>query len=365
METRGMLDFIFKVNIYVNNVAQTVGTAFIIGSNYAITAKHVIEKCGKNKFILESYNLLTKVENCFEYCSLKVKEHYVDIAIIKFSDKIDFCTNFLPLISSRMELYSNYSTYGYPQINRYDKFFISGEVISPENKLSIINSSGEYKDISLYSGVSGAPLVIDNEIYGIISDEIYGTQVTLPQLMSSNFSDINSYIESLDDLDENTKRLQDFLKEYCKKEKIKSRKLDPYYNKYDAEYSKIKDKRNISEKILSVCESFPPKKLMSWQRRVVYARTELENLTTEQQKAIIMAVFFPCITYIDENIDTDLFTNEEISKCIDNLKTEAKKFIEDRKKDYDYGVNNTELIENIIFNLIDTCFLSFDSYLEE
>lgn len=365
MEECKLLSFILRVNIYVNKVIKTIGTAFIVGNNYAITAKHVIEKCGKNNFYLESYDTKHKIEKCCEYCSLKVKEQNIDIAIIKFEDECVFCTEFLPLSKLDVKLKSDYCTYGYPQINEYKKQYISGKVISPENKLSIDDSTGEYKDISLYSGVSGAPLVINDIIYGVISNEIYGTQVTLPELISSNFYHTIKYLDTLGELDDNKKILSCFLKEYCKIQNEKIENIDPYYNRYDIEYSKLKDKRNISEKILSVCKDFNPKKLRSWNRRAVFAREEMLELTTEQRKAIVMAVFFSCISYIDEEMENDLTSSEEISQCIDNLKKRAKQFVQDRKKDYDYGFNNTELIENIIFNIIDTCFLSFDSYLEE
>ena len=128
------------------------------------------------------------------------------------------------------------------------------------------------------------------------------------------------------------------------------------YSKADVEFAwefgKRKNKHTNSEGILK-----------SWRRKCVNARIELETLNSNQRKALIMAVYYPCIDYIDEYIsEIDDFSQESIRRYIDELKNEAVRVIEERKKDYNYGVKNNIIVENLIFELIDSCFLSFESY---
>ena len=58
-----------------------------------------------------------------------------------------------------------------------------------------------------------------------------------------------------------------------------------------------------------------------------------------------MAVYYPCIDYIDEYIsEIDDFSQESIRRYIDELKNEAVRVIEEIKKDYNYGVKNNIIV---------------------
>lgn len=367
MERRKLVNFIVKIKIYKNNTdEEVIGTAFLVNSSYAITAQHVIEKCKGHAFELEAYDGIHKITNCNVEYGLKITEKNIDIALIKLTSVDSFFNQFLNMCSEKKVLKDEYQTYGYPILNGSEAFYLSGNVLSPEGRLTIFNSTGEQVQCSLYSGVSGAPLIINNMIYGVISDEVLTTNITLPELYSSDFYKIIEYFESLAELDKGQVKLYRFLKDNCKNNVEDAEELDPDYLMYEMEYSNIKDKRNLREKVLSVCPEFRSLTLTNWERNCVRARNELDRVTSNQKKALIMAVFYPCIDYIGDKLAVGMLSSDsDLINYISELKKEVNRYVTERKKDYNYGLENIIVLENIIFNLIDSCFLSFDNYLKE
>jgi len=367
MESSELLNIIYKVKVYIENKEyKTIGTAFLINNTYAVTAKHVIENCNGKRFILETYDGNQTIIDCNIECGVKILEKGIDIAIIKFKREEDGLNDYLSLGNENIRLCDPYETYGYPELNNSNEWYISGKVISPEGRLSISNSTGVINEgYSLYSGVSGAPFIINKMIFGVINTENITTSITKPELMVSNFNTAISYLSSIE-RDNEEEKLYGFLSKYCRKKANKLKNIDPFYIMYDDEYSKIKDKRNLESKVLSVCPTFSDELLKIWQRKCLQARIELETLPSEYKKAILMAVFSPCIEYIGEKLNDSRLLNEtNLIKCIEELKKETSEYVNNRKHDYDFGVENIIIFENTIFNLIDSCFLSFDSYLKE
>lgn len=117
-------------------------------------------------------------------------------------------------------------------------------------------------------------------IYGVISDEVLTTGITLPELNSSDFFKVIEYFESLIELDEKQINLYRLLKDNCKNKKHDNDTIDPDYLMYETEYSSIKDKRNLREKVLSVCPKFRDLTLANWERNCVRARNELDRVTS-------------------------------------------------------------------------------------
>lgn len=362
-----LLEFIFKVKVILEDKSEkVVGTAFIIDDKYAITAQHVVEECKIGTMILESYDGKHIIRECLEECALKVEEKGIDIAVIRYQYDGIVYNQLLKLSNNEVNLFDNYETYGYPKYNNFNEFYISGEVISPEGRMSIKNSTGDHSDISLYKSVSGAPLIINNTIRGVIISENVTSCITKPELNACEFDILINYLNS-NDMDENNKKLLIILTEFCEKTKDKIKnKIDPFFKLYDIEYKNIKNKKNLSEKVTSKCSDFPKKVLSSWNRKCVQARIELENISSDEKKAILMVVFSSCIEFIDEKLSiSDISSPEELIKNIEALKKQTIKYVQERMKDYSYGIGNMIIFENTIFNLIDSCFLDFDSYDEE
>lgn len=362
------LKFVLKLQICEGDKKNIIGTAFLINSSYAITAEHVIERCNGQAFELVTNDGEFKITNCIVEYRMKIKERNIDIALIRFNSVGSYFNQCINLSGESPKLKDSYETYGYPQLNKFDAQYISGEIISPEGRMSIYNSTGEHAGISLYQGVSGAPLIIDGLIYGIISDEGITTRASKPELFSSNFADIIKYFDEEISLDKEQKALYKILKDNSKKNIVIPNNIDPDYDMYDNEYATLKDKRNLSEKVLTVCPQFNEKILDIWKRNSVSSRNELESgrISSDQKKAIIMAVFMPCIEYINEELINNTFSDENVLRdCIAKLKIKVLNHVVERKKDYNYGIENNKVFENTIFNLIDLCFLSFDDYVKE
>lgn len=363
-----LLDFIFKVKIVIGNGDEkNIGTAFIVDKMYAVTAQHVIDGCDEGKLILESSDGTHRILECSVECSLRIEEKFIDIAIIKYNYSTELHEEKYSLCSDEVMINDEYKTYGFPKLNKNNEFYISGDVVSPEGRLSIMDSTGEHKAIALYKGVSGAPLIIGSSIKGVISEELLTSKIHKPELFSCQFCNVIEYLKSSELLGDEGK-VYNFLERYCKKNISNIDKLDPFYKMYDDEYVNIKDKKNLSEKILKECPDFPKSIIKSWSKKCVQARLDLniKGISSNQKKAILMVVFYSCTEYIEEElISLDISRVEQLRQCINELKSKTIRTVTERLKDFDYGVSNMITFENTIFNLIDSCFLSFDSYLEE
>lgn len=361
MSRNNLLNFIFKV---VEKSSNTIiGTAFIINKHYAITASHVLNKYSDSEWLLQNYDNKIQIIDCKKYCSLYDPEELIDIYIIELKYEYGEFNDIIPISKNEVNIHNNYETYGYPRLNGGKELYISGKVISPEGRLDIYNSTGSNDEgAELYDGTSGAPLIINDNILGIISNEISSTYVSKPELLSSNFSNILSYLENKEDITREEKKLIEFLNEHCDSNNLSS-SLDPFYEEYDYYYSDIKDKKNITEKIESACPNFSNRVLSNWRRKSKLAEIELNRVSSKERKALLMAIFFPCIEYLEEKIlNNEDLKEDEIKEYIEILKDKAIKFVNDRRKDYNYGLNNDTVVENTIFMLIDSCFLSFESY---
>lgn len=363
MEKRKSLNLIFKVVRVGEGLNESIGTAFLVDKNYAITACHVLKKCLGYEWFLESYDGNIIICDLDNYCSIYNTEQFIDISVIKINEDLSTPDKYIDICNGNINTGVEYYSYGYPELNDGEELFLSGKVLSPEGTLSIDDSAGNSDAISLYDGVSGSPLIINDIIYGLISNEIPSTIVTKPKLIAVYIYNIVSYLENKLNLSEDELTLKKFMEKYCKSNGIIDRCIDPLYKEYDNEFKLINNKKNLDEKIKSVCPDFPEQILKVWRRKCVRARLELDTINSKQRKALIMAVYSPCIDYIDEYInDIDKMDEDGIRGYIDILKKEAIKFIEERKKDYNYGIENIIVVENLVFELIDSCFLSFESY---
>lgn len=143
-----------------------------------------------------------------------------------------------------------------------------------------------------------------------------------------------------------------------------SSKFDPNFEEWSSillEKEEEKDVRNLKEKILDVCESFPDRSLKFLSREATTAKSEIKSLNTKQLNALKFRVYESMGDFFEYQCELkENYTKEELKEIIGLLKTYAINGIQDLKKDYDYGLKNEKIIEKIVIMLIDECFYSFE-----
>ncbi|WP_147310716.1 hypothetical protein [Pseudomonas citronellolis] len=136
--------------------------------------------------------------------------------------------------------------------------------------------------------------------------------------------------------------------------------LDPIWKDLQDLSSKITDKRNLEEKILDTCPTYPKPKIATLARKACISKTE-EEASNKSFLSLKYRVFEACEDYFFEN-NKFSSTVEQVSidTTIKSLQQKAAESIEELKKDYTYTVSNKETINSIVINLIDSCFICFD-----
>nr|WP_298109816.1 hypothetical protein [uncultured Pseudomonas sp.] len=136
--------------------------------------------------------------------------------------------------------------------------------------------------------------------------------------------------------------------------------LDPIWKDLHELSLTITDKRNLEEKILDVCPTYPSSKISTLARKACNSKTE-EDASNKSFLSLKYRVFEAC--------DDHFFDHEKLkhgvdSKSIDTtikaLQEKAANSVEELKKDYTYTISNRETVNSIVLNLIDSCFISLD-----
>lgn len=134
--------------------------------------------------------------------------------------------------------------------------------------------------------------------------------------------------------------------------------MDPTWQDLKKLEQEIKDKRNLSEKIVSVCPAYSEKKLKHLAR--LACRSKTEQLSSNRSfLSLKYRVYEACSEYLCKE-DVNLTTEIDVDKAIDELNALSIAQIEELKKDYTYTVSNKQAIGGIVMDLFDGCFVSFD-----
>ena len=134
--------------------------------------------------------------------------------------------------------------------------------------------------------------------------------------------------------------------------------MDPTWEELKKIEQEITDKRNLKEKVVSVCPKYADKKMKHLARLACRSKTE-QSSNNRTFLSLKYRIYEACSEYFFRN--GRLITNEsEVDKAFEELKTLSEKHINELKKDYTYTVSNTQAIEGIIMDLFDSCFVSFD-----
>lgn len=157
------------------------GTAFFISKNVLVTARHVIKDMDPNSIEVE-FPYLTDTKNKFTTKVLNQGDEKVDVALLKLVNEDDCSSHYLDLTNQEVKPDEDWITYGYPTSYKTEGDKLEGlvddnNVKSDYNdKFYNIKLKCEYfKSISpksYISGLSGAPLIINGKVKGIIKIEL-------------------------------------------------------------------------------------------------------------------------------------------------------------------------------------------------
>jgi len=169
------------------------GTGFLISNELILTAFHVVDGCDDIKVTFDNTEELNVTLH--ELIDDKYKE--LDIAILKLEDSVDFYEN-IKIVDSNLIPKTNWISRGYPQIQDITgtNLLKDGNIINQqlnnlfENKIDIQLDMEQFFDS--YSGLSGAPLILEDKIVGLINSELLEKHISkqLNALSTKYFKDL-------------------------------------------------------------------------------------------------------------------------------------------------------------------------------
>lgn len=158
-----------ELNTVIVQCGSDRGTGFIVSNNHVITAFHVVKSAvsDNHKIALQFPATQSKGLKSFEGTLLNITSDS-DVAIIAVDHKFQ---DSLPLCSSRIRYNSPWETFGFPHIYLEQGVRIEGKV-SKTNDFMPFNIELSSLDIDSqisYDGLSGASLVVNRQVVGVIS----------------------------------------------------------------------------------------------------------------------------------------------------------------------------------------------------
>ncbi|WP_179347664.1 trypsin-like serine protease [Winogradskyella pacifica] len=337
--------------VYQINCGTKNGTAFLITKNFALTVYHVVSE-HKSQDIKLSQNdkLIVKAK----IISDDIEESKVkDFAILELEEEV-LNVSFLCLANStNIKPGTKWTSRGYPKSkmdtgeNMYQDDNTVHQHLSYLKSRKIDIELNHNLKWSSYEGISGAPLIIDDKIIGIINSELIEKQKS-KELCALSIR----YLEKI-------------LKEKCEiiiNSEIRSKEIDIVA---ETSYEELipNDKRNLPEKLKESCTTISDNWINLYCREHASGKLEIERYTDQEIRSIKFVVFEVCqfelLKFVDSNINKEL-TLEQIEGLINKFIKKGNKAIKDKSSQYRYVANNKTFMRKIVLDLINDCFLSFD-----
>ncbi|MDP8567961.1 hypothetical protein [Methylophilus aquaticus] len=135
--------------------------------------------------------------------------------------------------------------------------------------------------------------------------------------------------------------------------------LDPLWEQVKKIESEITDKRNLSEKILAVYPMYNPTKIKHLAR--LAARSKIEQASSNKSfLSLKYRAFEACENYFYLNGKSAISSEAELDNLIKQLQATSANDISTLKATYNYTNADTNTINAIVLDLVDSCFLAFD-----
>ncbi|WP_305374054.1 trypsin-like serine protease [Photobacterium leiognathi] len=162
----------YKIICESEDGSDNSGTGFLVSKNKIITAYHVVEDCD----VIKIYNETQYICNATISHNINEKFKCLDVAILNLDKNIDFNNNDVFLVKN-INPGTKWKTRGYPAPKSagdnilYHDDNIVNQVLDrlKNNKINV--ELEHQKKYGSYKGFSGAPLVVEDRIVGIIVTE--------------------------------------------------------------------------------------------------------------------------------------------------------------------------------------------------
>ncbi|MFH0709381.1 MAG: serine protease [Pseudomonadota bacterium] len=339
-----------------NNVCKVTGndkhgTGFLISDNLILTVYHIVDNCNEIKVTC----LNNKIHDAELHELIDDKYKELDIALLKLPESIPY--EKIDIVNHDLTANTKWISRGYP-IGKQDT---GDNLIDMDN---YINDQFENlkkgkidldlhieQKLSSYEGLSGAPLIVDENIVGIINSQLTeaGTAKELNGLSIKYFQDllksININVKTLDSDTSNNK-------------------IDFHSSEAWMNISPSDGLRNLKDKLKAVCQNIPDYRIEKYSRELNLGRVSLSVYNEREITSIKYIIFEACQDELMEFYET--YSNKvelslsEIKEFLEKYSNRAKKIIEDKRKDNYYPSISDDLIYKIILDLIDECYLAFD-----
>jgi len=338
-----------KTNVCKVLCDDEYGTGFLISNELILTAFHVVDECEKIKV---SFDNKEKLEVILHEL---IDENYekLDVAILKLKKSVDFYED-IKIVDCNLTPNTKWISRGYPQIQDATgtNLIQSGNIINQQlkelfkDKIDLQLDIGQTFDS--YKGLSGAPLIIDDMICGIINSELLERGIS-KQL---NALSIKYFKKLLEEVKITVK--DEFLTKSC----------DDISSDAWGKLLKPEDIRNLKDKFLAVCPDYSSPKLNKFNRNLVEGKYEQSIYDDRDISSLKFIIFDKCqdslIDFYEINKDKDYLSKQEVEDFINNYIAEARQIIKDKQQVYNYPKVTDDFIKKLVLDLIDECFLAFD-----
>lgn len=339
-----------------NNVCKIIcteshGTGFLISDKLILTAYHVVDDCDDIK--VEFSN--SSIENVTIHRFIDEKYKALDIAILELEKPVSY--EDIKIIDCPLSPKTHWSSRGYPKSKAdcgenliYDNNYINAQLKVLTNGKIDLNLDLHQK-LTNYKGLSGAPLIVDGNIVGIINSQLdeQGVAKELNGVSVKYFKDLLKSVEiAVQIMDESNLNTNVDIHSH-----IAWSAINP------------KDRvRNLKDKLKAVCATITDKRVGKYSRDVNLGRVELQVHDEREITSIKYIIFEACqdelMNFYETNQNVTELSIAEVKSFLVNYFQRAKHIVEDKSKDNYYPPISDDLIKKIILDLIDECYLSFD-----
>ena len=174
--------------IKYNNVKK--GSCFLVNEKYVFTARHVVENKSTKQIIKNVVCSLKR--RTLDINGVVIYDDYInDFAIVKLENEVE--GHLYRISRDVIELNDSWQSAGYPSIEGAE-IFPHGHVLRKFNNRYELEINNE-EDCADWSGMSGAPVIIENEIVGVVTDQQGGGNLKVTLIIAT----MEEITENIDD----------------------------------------------------------------------------------------------------------------------------------------------------------------------